>query len=366
MNTLFRLGAVLFCLALPACAQRPLGSAATAGAPAQQPEAPAHPAVKPDTRIHLDVIVADKAGNPATGLGQESFTVLDNKQPQKLTAFREVSGPGAAAEPLTHIILLIDEVNTSFSAVSYERTEIKKFLQQNGGHLPQPVSLVFFSDTGTQVQTDASQDGESLIASLDNNQTALRTIRRSTGFYGATDRLSLSLRTLQGVANFETTRPGRKLLIWVSPGWPILSGPNVQLSRKDQEGLMSSIVNLSTVLRQARITLSSVDPLGTSDAGGFRTSYYKEFLKGVSRTQDVQAGNLALEVLATQSGGRVLNSGNDITAEIARCASDANAFYALTIEAPSGEAPNTYHALEVKIDKPGLVARTRSGYYTQP
>ena len=86
----------------------------------------------------------------------------------------------------------------------------------------------------------------------------------------------------------------------------------------------------------------------------------------MKKARQVQIGNLALQVLAAQSGGRVLNSDNDVAGEIATCVADANAFYVLSFDGLPGDGPNEYHALEIKIDKPGLTARTRSGYYAQP
>jgi VWFA-related protein len=334
---------------------------------ARSSEAPA--SVRVDTANHpitLDVVVADKAGLAAKGLQQQDFVLLDNKAPQKITSFREVERPTATADPPVEVILLVDEVNASVTDVGRQRQAIEKFLKQNGGELVRPVSIVFFSDTGTMIGNAPSQDGKSLIAELNRASSSLRVIGRSQGVYGAADRLQLSLRTLGQLADYEATRPGRKLVVWISPGWPLLSGPNIQLSSKDQQGLFNDIVALSDSLRNARITLYSVDPLGTADAAGFRTTYYKEFLKGVTAANHVQAGNLALQVLAYQSGGRVLNSDNDMAGEIATCINDANAFYVLTFEGEPGDGPNEYHGLEVKIDKPGLTARTRSGYYAQP
>jgi hypothetical protein len=89
-------------------------------------------------------------------------------------------------------------------------------------------------------------------------------------------------------------------------------------------------------------------------------------LKGVKSTSGVQFGNLALQVIATQSGGRVLNSSNDLAGEIATCMGDAKSFYVLTFDADAADGPNDYHALELKIDKPGVTAHTRTGYYAQP
>ncbi len=156
------------------------------------------------------------------------------------------------------------------------------------------------------------------------------------------------------------------MLIWLSPGWPMLSGPNLRLSAKDQQGLFTSIVATSAALLKARITLYSIDTLGVVDAGGLQTTCYRSFLKGVSAPKQVQPGDLALQVIATQSDGKVLNSSNDIGKEIATCMDDANVWYVLTFDSPPADGPNEYHQLDVKIGKPGLTARTRTGYYAQP
>jgi VWFA-related protein len=337
---------------------------------AQQPVPPAGG----DRHITLDVLVTNKSGKPVTGLQQQDFTLLDNKQPQKILSFEAVdkSEAGAAqksaatADPPVEIILLSDEVNTAFTRVAYEREQIEKFLQENGGQLPRPVSLAFLSDAGLKMSNITTQDGKALAADLSHNEAGLRSINRSQGVYGADDRIGLSLKALQQLADYETPRPGRKLVIWISPGWPFLSGPRIELSSKQQQGIFAQIVGISDSLRRARITLDSIDPLGTSDAGGFQTFYYEEFVKGVKKPNQTQIGNLGLQVIATQSGGRVLNSSNDVTGEIATCVADANAFYTITFEGLPGDGPNEYHALEIKLDKPGLKAFARTGYYAQP
>jgi VWFA-related protein len=320
-----------------------------------------------DHTIALDVVVTDKSGRPVPGLQQQDFTLLDNKQPQKILSFQAISGAAsAAADQPTEVILLLDEVNDSFGNVSYEREQVEKFLQRDGGELPRPVSMVFFTDTGTAIGSRSTQDGNALVSDLNQSKFGLRSIRRSQGVYGAGDRLELSLNALKQLIDYEGKRPGRKLLIWISPGWPLLSGPGIHLTTKAREGLFGDIIALGDGLRRARITLYSIDPLGMADAGRLRTTYYQEFVKPVKKANDVQIGNLGLQVLATQSGGRVLNSSNDIAGEIATCITDANAFYAVSFEAQPGDGPNDYHSIEIKIDKPGLTTHTRSGYYAQP
>jgi len=66
----------------------------------------------------LDVVVADKSGRPVPGLQQQDFTLLDNKQAQKIVSFQAVQGGTATADPPVEVILLVDEVNTSFSYVA--------------------------------------------------------------------------------------------------------------------------------------------------------------------------------------------------------------------------------------------------------
>jgi VWFA-related protein len=323
-------------------------------------------AASPDLnrRIVLDVVVSGKSEKPVSGLQEQDFTVLDNKQPLKLVSFQAMEHP--AADPLVKIILLVDRVNTSFSSAGLVREQMKKFLRENGGELDQPVSMIFFSDSGTTDVQKPTHDGNALAAALDASDSSLRTSGRSQGIYGAVDRLQMSLSTLNSIAANEANTPGRKLLIWLSPGWPMLAGPRVQLSSKSQQEVFKGIVATSTLLRQARIALYSVDTVGVAGAGGLRSEYYLEFVKGVRTPRQAQAGDLALPVIAYQTGGRVLTASNDIPAQIARAEADANAYYVLSFDSPPADGPNEYHALDVKIGKPGLTARTRTGYYAQP
>jgi VWFA-related protein len=360
--------ALFCCFSLPGLAQSGLAQQGASPSPATPPaESATAPARAAGRRISLDVVVTDKSGKPVPGLQQQDFTLLDDKQPQTILSFRAtdlaMNDTSKAADSPLQAILLVDAVNTSFHSVSYERLQLQKFLQKDEGKLSIPTSLVILTDT-SQGQSAATLDGNALVDTLNSNQSGLRDIGRSQGFYGGADRVQISLGTLEKLASHLATQPGRKLLIWISPGWPLLSGPGVELSANNQEWLFQNVVSLSTELREARITLYSVDPLGMDEALG-RTFYYESFLKGVGSANKVQNGNLALQVLAAQSGGRVLTSSNDIANSIASCLVDAKAFYTLSFDSPPADHANEYHSLQVKIGKPGLTARTRTGYYAQ-
>jgi len=328
-----------------------------AAAFAQEIPAP-HSTVTP--QIHLDVVVTPKSGAPVANLKQQDFTLLDNKVSQPITSFQAVTGTQAPVG----VVLLIDAVNTSFQTIAYERGQIATFLQANGGHLARPLALAILTDDGIKMQEGFSSDGNAINAALEQDMIGLRTIPRSQGFYGAEDRLQLSLKALHGVTMSLAPHPGRKLILWVSPGWPILSGPNIQLDSKESQQIFATIVGVSAELRTARITLYSVDALGVNE-GLARTDYYQGFVRGVSKPGDANIGNLSLQVLAVQSGGLALSS-SGVAELLQRCESDLDAYYELTFNALPAEKPNEYHHVEIKVATPGLIARTRQGYYAQP
>jgi VWFA-related protein len=320
------------------------------------------PATQPSNSIHLDVVVTPRSGAPVAGLKQQDFTILDNKASRTITSFR---ADGESKAPL-EIILVIDGVNTPYMRLAYARGEIDKFLHANGGHLAQPVSLAIFTDDGTQIQNGASTDGNALSTVLDQSAIGLRSIRRSSGIYGADERVQLSLKTLRQLVAREATQPGRKVIVWLSPGWPLLSGPRIDLGSKQQRQIFSEVVGLSTALRQGRITLYSVDPNGAGESILSNAYFYQSFLKGIAKPSDTQLADLSLQVLAAQSGGLVLNGSNDIAEMLQRCVKDTAAYYELSFDPPPAEHPDEYHHLEIKMADPGLAARTRQGYYAQP
>ena len=328
-----------------------VGGLAQQGAPASQPDA-AH-------RIYLDVVVTPKNGTPVGELRSEDFTLLDNKTPQTITSFRAFGGEAAPVE----VIVVVDAVNTSYSSIAFERGEIDKFLHANGGHLAYPTTLAIVTDTSTQIQSGFSRDGNALSTAFDHYAVGLRELTRSAGFYGASDQVQISIKALQMLATRETAQSGRKIVLWISPGWPLLTGPHIDLGEKEQRGIFNTIVGLSTGLRQADITLYSIDPLGLADAASGRLYYYQSFLKGIRKPSQTDLADIALQVLAVQTGGQALNSSNDVASLLQKAMADTNAYYELSFDPTPGEH-DEYHSLEVRVAKPGLTARTRTGYYS--
>jgi VWFA-related protein len=323
----------------------------------QQPVAPTQAS---GSRIYLDVVVTPKSGAPVGDLQQQDFTLLDNKSPQTITSFKMVTGREAPVE----VVLVIDAVNNTAQSVSFARIEMDKFLRAEGGHLAYPFAVAIFTDKGTQIVANFSSDGNALAAALQQDNPGLRDIGRSSGYYGATERLQLSLTALRQLIAGVAPHQGRNLMLWVSPGWPLLSGPGTELDSKQQQQIFTDIVSLSARLIQARVTLYGIDPSGSGESM-MRTSYYKEFLKGISKPSQVDVADLGLPVIAIQSGGLALNSSNNIASMVRECVAETP-YYEISFDPPAAKQRDEYHRLEIQLDKPGLTARTRQGYYAQP
>ncbi len=360
----------------PAAAAPPASTGSQPAAPAQPPalstravegateEMPGGQIHLNDGQIHLNVVVTDKTGNPVTGLTPRDFTLFDNNREMPIAGFRAHSG--AMTDPV-RVILIIDAVNVGFQSVSYSRYGIDAFLRSNGGRLAAPVSIYWYTDEGLEGQGPEGQpaemtDGNALAAQLDATEGRLRLLNRSAGAWGAIERFEMSVQMMDRIAHIEARNPGRKLIVWIGPGWPLLDNPNMQMSWKQQQSLFQNIVSLSTLLRQGQIEICSASQ-GMPDP---YTYLYQGYTKGVKKASQASLPDLNLKVLAVESGGQVLPPSNDLAAEIGKCMQDAGAYYTIGFDPPQADGPDEYHALKVKVDKPGLTARTDTGYYNQP
>ncbi|MGA9719403.1 MAG: VWA domain-containing protein [Acidobacteriaceae bacterium] len=329
---------------------------------------PASNPATPKGKIKIDVVVTDAAGHPVAGLQQQDFTLLDNKKPQPIRFFQAISGAAGSTEndPPVEVILLVDEANNLLHNIAYERYQIDRFLRQNGGRLAQPVTLMIFNDRGVQAQPQPKLDGNAVAKGFDQVGSSIHTIPVAGG-YDAIERLQLSLKMLRMIAAVEAGKPGRKLLIWIGPGWPMLAGPGYQQSERSLRSEFITIVEVSQLLREARVTLYNINAFDPASSGQMmRMDYYKSFLKPVKSVHEAQTGNLSVPVFAVHSGGLVLNATGNLATFINTCVAEAKAYYTIGFDPARAEHTDEYHALEVTVDKPGLKARTNTGYYAEP
>jgi VWFA-related protein len=333
--------------------------------PGPSKDKPAPDATGATHTITLDVAVTDKSGAAVPGLEPADFKLLDNKRQQSLSSVVEAHGMAATADPPVEAMVVMDAVNSDFRAVANERQLLEKLFKANGGEMPLPTSLVVLREQEVSPRAAATRDGNALLEQLNTIVTGLHTINRGNAFWGATERRQLSLQAFGRIAVEAANRPGRKLVIWIGPGWPALDSTGVDttgVSPREQEALFSTITEISTAMWLSHITLYDIDSSEGSLGGQFN---YENFVKGADSPRHVDNGDLMLQVLAVQSGGAMLY-GNDLPGLIARCMADTKSYYVVKYPAPPAAHANEYHLIEVKLDKPGLKARTRTVYYSQP
>jgi VWFA-related protein len=327
----------------------------------------------PEGLIHLDVAATDREGKPFSGLAAKDFTLMDNGVPQKIVSFAASNQTTDENERLTEVVLVLDEVDLSPVQFELVRNESIKFLRQDGGHLGQPASVYWFTTSGLYASATPTTDGNALAEDIAHHRSP-RTIwavpRNHDPFMTAESesyaRWGRAWRVVYSIAVERRDRPGRKLLVWMGFGWPGARG-----HKQDRDTAFSSLVELSTRIREARMVISQVTARTEPLAFSFKDTY-KDYLAGVRTPSELEEpdvdpySHFALPVLAIQSGGLVLDELSDISRAIEHCVEDARMFYTMSFDPPPAAQPDEYHDLKVQIGAPGLSARTNTGYYDQP
>lgn len=309
-------------------------------------------------RMTIHVSVTARNGSAVEDLSKNDFALSDNKHPEPITEFQ------ALGMTSTRIVIVLDAVNLPYTQVSYARQQLEQFLSSNGGHLAQPTTLAVLQDRGMQIQPGFTTDGNALRSSLDQFSIGLRDLTRAAGFYGAAERLEISLTNFRLLVS-KLPEDGRKRIIWISPGWPLLSGPGVELNQNQRTRAFNDVVAITTELYRTNTVVDAVNPIGTVEDVG-RTNFYQSFLRAPRSQRDVDLGDLGLQVIAEQSGGLVLNGSNDISSLIQHAFAQTSGGYELTFTPAPGERENEYHELQVKVQRSGVSVHTIAGYYARP
>jgi len=342
-------------------------------------------------RIVLNMVVTDQYGTPVKGLKQDDFELLDNGQQRAIFTLRELGGSREAAP--THVVLMLDAVNNNGRDIGNDRKGIEQFLKRSQTPLTYPTSLAILSESGVRMFQPSRERGVLLdqlrmlskgVHPLDCTQglgaseqvfAPIKLGSQSSVADTLSDpkpnclntRFQRSLYALRRFATEQENVPGRVILAWIGPGWPLLSGPEFREDSKAiRENLFDNLVLVTTALREAQVTLDAVFSPDLYRKVELRTDHDNAFFNGVPSEDKVAASSLGLQVLAHQSGGQILTETKDLGDEIDKCMDDAEAYYALSFNSPAANGPGEFHALQVKVARTGMTVRTSTAYYAQP
>lgn len=353
-----------------AYAQSDSGPARTSTPASELPITPT--TIEREGLIHLDVAVTDHSGKPVTELTANSLTLLEDAEPQKILSFRASSAEDEN-ERLNELIVVLDEVNLSPVQFDQTKRETIRFLRKNDGHLAQPVSVYWFTGNGLFASPLPTTDGNALALDIAHHRVGRTLWTIPPMRAGVVDDVvkrryllwNSALKAVYSIAVERRDKPGRKLLVWIGFGWPVAFG-----MLENPESNFDILVELSTRIREARIFIAQI--YGWPDPLKFNFPY-TNYLNGVRSASELEqpdiigpAARFALPVLAIQSGGLVLDTGRNIPEGIEQCIHDASVFYTLSFDPPHAANIDEYHDLKLTVGRPGLIARTNTGYYNQP
>ncbi len=334
--------------------------------------------------VTLDVSVLDKDRRPVTGLTPDDFTVLEDGKPQPIVAFDAVDLPDEPApsapwmrdvapdvvsnerESRRVVVIVMDDANTELDAmIAATARQIGHAVVDRLG--PDDLAAVAFTDQGRRqnLTTDRAQLAAAVdsfnphpnSAKLDALQNDYRTERQALG--GTT---SLNpppgcayagkshgpgacvIETLSAVASALLTAPqGRKTVVYIGSGIPY------DFSMSDLRGWHNpgqEIDELQAMLRslqEANVNIYALDP-----------SSMKAGIVGPRQE--------SLRVLSEETGGRAALGTNPESA-VPQIFVENGSYYLLGFRSGDTTADGGFRRIQVKMDRPGVEVRTRSGYY---
>lgn len=353
-------------------------------------------------RITLNVQVDDRSGKIVPDLAASDFTLFDNDQPRKIAWVHMIDGE--AMNDATEVIIVLDAVNSTPQELEQERQAIFNYLARSRGPLPFSTSFALWFNGHLNAMaptTDRNALGRGFVkttkgihsnaCSSENGPVEQVAAGGSGAFNPSGQKLpddstdnNLNSRTisvaeclrvhfrdsiaaLDGIAQQQRTIGGRTILIWVGPGWPLLSEIGFeQPSAEARAGLFDELANLLRDLRDSQVTIDALSPPDDARQKEFGRVDLKELMAGTNSERDAGPASLALPILATQTGGRVLTASRDLTADLASSIRDADGYYAVSFEAMTARSPHEFHRIKVKVKGSGLDVRTLTAYYAEP
>jgi VWFA-related protein len=350
--------------------------------------------------IQVNVIAEDKDGKPVRDLKKEDFKILEQGQVQEISLFSlQTNAPSPFTSPdaasarggslsgnffSNHVqsspegassvtVILLDAINTKFQDLYLARGQVIAFLRQLRPqdqvalYLLTPSKLYtlhdFTNDSGTLVRlmggnrrSKSSAPGDSSNAALDAdtaraNKLLSDALAESNRFYqGGRGIVEDTNTALRQIASNVVNIPGRKNLVWISDEFPVSMGYTVTNGKRESGQNFTSALSITAkILGDANVAVYPVDARGlTAPKGG--TDY------------DLPNFDLMLEI-ASSTGGHAFFNTNGISGSIRKAVDDSRVSYLLGYYPANDKWDGKFRGIAVKVSRPGVHLRYRSGYY---
>jgi len=330
---------------------------AVAAAFAQQPPGGNGAVIRSTTNlVQVRVVATDSKGNPIADLRREDFELRDNGRPQPVTLFVANRGGAASAKAPAagangtvdtspgYALILLDWVNTKYVEQLAARDSAIKLLRRVQ---PRQRIALYLLGPDPGLLLDFTDDRDELIKVLE--EVELEPDPPVAGRLTVEEQLFDLNRKVEDTAHaFATVAtqlahvPGRKSLIWVTAGFPmVVNGGVVRGARPAELVYVREIENLLAKLNTGDVAVYAIDACGlTVKACGFVGT---------------------MEELAGRTGGTVFADRNDLDEGMRLALDDLSVSYTLGFHAPE-DAPEGLHEIRLRVNRPGVLLRYRESY----
>ena len=350
----------------------------TAAGMRKRPEPPAgsQTAFRSDVDlVRLDVSVLDRSGTPVRGLTAADFTVLEDGQAQTIDVCDAVDLPDQTTQSASWMRDVPPDVVTN--RVAAQRVIV---LILDDFHIPLDPWTV--QATQRIARTVITQSGPTDLLAV------VYTLSRNKGQEFTVDRNRL-LTAVDRFTAFGTAAPQNTFS--ASERGPQSGAPPAPTPNRGPSGaclhggcVTSALLNAAEILREwpgGRKTVVLISPgirMGTMESverGGQLEDLRRTFAamqeanvnvyqfdpRGLQVTRPVEADQF--EVFAENTGGRAITNTNAPWMLIPQVFRENSSYYILGFRPPSTAAGSRFRKVTVRVARPDLEVRSRSGYY---
>ena len=370
--------------------------------------------------VEVDAVVTDAQGNAVRGLTKADFQVLEDGTPQVISTFTEVTVPMEARPSTTAgvtdadvrsnarpfagrlYVLVLDDLHVDVARSQRVKQSVRLFIEQYVA--ANDLTAIVFTGRSVDIQPFTSNRAL-LLAAVDRFvgrklQSATlarneryrneRTIADAAAAQGAAamprvedpfdderaKNASSMLATLRSVADwFGRVQGRRKSLLLFSEGIDydlddIIRPQTYNGSPSAALPIVNDIRDTIARTARANVSIYAVDPRGLATAGE-ETISVSSFADQSDPAAGIGPGTLGNEVrlsqdslrwLADDSGGFASVNRNDTSQTFERIVRDNSAHYLFAYYPPPTTPDGKFHRIDVKVNRPGLTVRARSGY----
>jgi VWFA-related protein len=360
-----------------------LSQARTIPQPRPAPEQQRPPVFRAGTDlVQLDISVLDNDRRPVRGLRDTDFTVLEDGVAQPIVAFEAIDVPDVVETSTAWMkevtpdvttndvqdsrlwVMVIDDGVAHLDASVIQN--VKKITRGVVERLPPTDRMAVVFTRDNRHTQDFTNDRGKLVQAIETFTSGFPTDGADFSYY----RIA-SVKTIEQAADFLVAAADRrKALIYVGTGVPVPGGAAQTLAPSASGGAsdvrMAEAEGMRALIHRFRAALDRAKLAGVSvysiDACGLRVD-------PASMSMDPCKLGLPevdyMLTLAANTGGRAIINTNDFEPGIEEIYRENNSYYLLGYRPLNPRQDGTYRRIDVRVNRPGVDVRSRSGYYAE-